>query len=169
MYHGLLSIIALSAAVLLFIVTFVLAMMLGRAQRRSLAAIPAGPARPEPGPRRLVALVAGEGGGQITSRSGQHPAAGEMGLSPEVAGGLQTICQAAPEVGLHPSNLELLSHLREVTGANDFRFLCGQLANVLSDPDPRYHDLATGLEHGDLTWSQFLAEMRSMPMGALRS
>jgi hypothetical protein len=178
MANSVVTILALFGALLLAVVAIITAMGVGRSRRQELAAA-GGPAE-ERSPRdlarqKIVALVTGESGGQITARAGQRPAAGvlpaapEVHLSREVATGLQTICQAIPEVGAHPSNIILLTRLREVTGANDFRFLCGQLASVLNNPDPRYHDLAAGLQSGDLSWSEFLAQMRSIPMGAARS
>ncbi len=159
--HGYLAVIVLSGAVGATITAVVIAALLSRsgrpAQAQDLSVPRSG--------HRLMDLVSAETGGYIGS---EYPALSGASASPEVYAGLKTICQVRPEVAEHVSNLELLTRLRQVTGATDFRFLCGQLADVLSDPGPRHYDLAMGLQRGELSWSGFLKEMRSIPMGALR-
>jgi hypothetical protein len=153
----------LSGALVMTVAAVVLATALARSRRpASKVGVAAGETRT---PHRLVSLVAAEEGGQIGS---EFPALSGASASPEVVAGLRTICQVRPGVAEHVCNLELLNRLREVTGSTDFRFLCGQLADVLSDPGPGHYDLAMGLERGELSWSGFLKEMRSIPMGALR-
>ena len=159
--HGYLAVIALSGAVLATVAAVAIAAALARSGRPA----PAREAAEPRGSHRLMDLVSAENGGQISS---EYPALSGVSASPEVFAGLKTICQVRPEVAEHACNLELLSQLRRVTGPTDFRFLCGQLADVLSDPGPRHYDLARGLQRGELSWNGFLKEMRSIPMGALR-
>ena len=163
---GYFAIIVLCGALLLTVGAVALAATLARGGQKQSARTRETAGMEPRGPHRLIELVSAENGGQISS---EYPALSGVSASPEVFAGLKTICQVRPEVANHARNVELLCRLREVTGATDFRFLCGQLAHVLSDPSPRHYDLAMGLQRGELSWSGFLKEMRSIPMGALRS
>lgn len=159
--YGFTEVVLLLVAVFATLAATVLAIFLSRMAKPTSCGTAAAPRTSH----RLVDLVSAENGGLIAS---EFPALSGVTVSPEVFAGLKTICQVRPEVAEHVCNLELLSRLRQVTGPSDFRFLCGQLAEALSNPGPRHYDLARGLQRGELSWNGFLKEMRSIPMGALR-
>ena len=167
MFNGYLSIIALSGAVLCTLLAVVLSVVFlnQRREQRTPAAEP--PSRMDDSAQRIARILSAESGGVIDAprqREGQEIPAPDLRRSLEVANGLQILSQASPEIALHDVNIALLGHLREVTGASDFRYLCGQLAMALSNHDPRFQGLASGLENGELSWNSFLAELRAMPM-----
>jgi hypothetical protein len=167
MFSGYLSILCLCGAIICTLLAVVLTIVFANQRQRQRAEAAKPVSRADESVLRIANLLSTESGGVITAPHGRHAQeipAQDLRRSVEVANGLQILSQASPEIALHDCNIALLARLREVTGANDFRYLCGQLATALTEHDPRYQGLALGLENGELSWNGFLAELRSMPM-----